>query len=315
MSLGALFRRVFGRAFTTPVTPLESDERQGQVSAASGGDAPPGSCGSGEKRLRAEQMRQAEAWLAAAEAGYLSPPADVHSPNAWNEYWRSQLKVGALEQGFADQMSSDTTLPGLLARRNARTILCAGNGLSTEAISLALHGFTMTALDISAVPGEVFGAMVRDAKHPLRRIPGFSLRDDGSVAFDAGGSIDPELCPPMHRSADYSPRGGGSLSFVTGDLMDPQESTGPFDVVVERRTLQLFPEADRLVALDRLVARLSNRGVFVSQQHEGKLKPGDDRTHYAEAWLASRGFVIESGTTSRDSSVAERLACLMFSSG
>ena len=272
MSLRAWFRRVLGRASTAPVP---------------------------------------SAWLAAFEAGRLNPPQDVHDRGAWDEYWRNQLEVGAGEQGFSDQMFSDMTLPGLLTGRGARTILCAGNGLSTEAISLALLGFNATALDISAVPGKMFGAMLRDEENPLRRIPGFTMRDDGSVTFGDAGLIDPELCPPMHRSAEYPPRGGGALSFVTGDLIDAELCPGPFDVVIERRTLQLFPDAERLLALDRLVSRLANRGVFVSQQHEGRWTPGDDRTHYAEAWLASRGFVMQSGTTD----VAARLACLMFSSG
>lgn len=293
MSLGAWFRGVL-RWLSTPSVPSPH---------------------ANEKRLSAEGMEKAEAWLAAVQSGVLDPPQDVHDRGAWDEYWRNHLKVGILDQKFSDQMSSEATLPGLLAGRDSRTILCAGNGLSTEATSLALLGFDVTALDISGVPGEVFGAMMRDAEHPLRRVPGFSMRGDGSVTFDAPGSIDPGLCPPMHRSAAYPPRGGGSLSFATGDLLDPEACPGPFDVVIERRTVQLLPEADRLLALDRLVARLPNRGVFVSHQHAGGWKPGDDRTHYAKAWLSSRGFVMHSGTTIRQSGEAARLAWLMFSTG
>jgi hypothetical protein len=301
MRLSDLFRRVFGWASTTPVP------------TANRGDALSGSRGSDLKQPSAEDI-QLDAWLAASDAGLLAPPADVHSPAAWDEYWRNHLKVGPFEQGLADRMSSDETLPVLLAERRARTVLCAGNGLSLEAISLALLGFNVTALDISAVPGEVFGGMLRDVEHPLRRIPGFSLRDDGSVVFGATGAIDSALCP-MHQSAAFPPRCGGSLSFMTGDLMIPEVCRGPFDVVVERRTLQLFSEADRLLAFERLVARLSDRGVFASQQHAGCWRPGDDRTHYAESWLASRGFVIGSGTNSGEFGVGERLARLVFSSG
>jgi hypothetical protein len=161
----------------------------------------------------------------------------------------------------------------------------------------------------------VLAAMLRDVEHSFRRIPGVRLRDDGSVTFDAGSSIDRESYPPMHRSADYHARGGGSLSFVSGDLVDPEVCSGPFDVVIERRTLQLFPEADRLTALDRLVARLSDRGVFVSQEHRGSWKPGDDRSHYAKTWLASRGFAFRPETVAQESGVAKRLACLTFSTG
>jgi hypothetical protein len=119
----------------------------------------------------------------------------------------------------------------------------------------------------------------------------------------------------MHESADYPVRGGGSLSLATGDLADPGVCPGPYDVVIERRTLQLFPEAERLEALNRLVARLSNRGVFVSQEHRGSWKPGDDRTHYADAWLASRGFVMHRDTAARELAVVARLACLTLSTG
>lgn len=281
----------------------------------SGGAASSSAHTSDANSLSSPSKQQAEAWLAALEAGRLDPPRDPHDRGAWDEYWKNQLKVGALEQGISDQMSSDTALPGLLAGRGARTILCAGNGLSMEAISLALLGFDVTALDISTVPAVVFAALLRDEEHPLRRIARFRLRDDGSVTFDAGGSIDPELYPPMHGSADYPVRDGGSLSFVSGDLTDPEVCPGPFDVVIERRTLQLFPEAEQLAMLDRLVARLSDRAVFVSQEHRGSWKPDDDRTHYAKAWLATRGFVMHPDTVARQSGVAARLACLTFSTG
>lgn len=265
--------------------------------------------------LSSLSKEQAETWLAAFEEGRLDPPRDPHNRGAWDEYWKNQLKVGALEQGLSDQMASDTELPKLLAGRGAQTILCAGNGLSVEAISLALLGFDVTALDISTVPAAMFAAMLRDAEHPLRRIPGVRLLDDGSVTFDPGSSIDPESYPLMHRSADYPARGGGSLSFVSGDLVDPEVCTGPFDVVIERRTLQLFSKAERLAALDRLVSRLSNRGVFVSQEHRGRWKPGQDRTHFAKAWLASQGFAFRTEMVGQQSGVAERLACLTFSTG
>jgi hypothetical protein len=314
MSLGTWFRRVLRGSFVAPKSPFEFEERQGNV-PASRGDASSGSCSADEKRLSAESRAQAEAWLAASDAGCLDPPQDIHDRGAWDEYWRNQLNVGALDQGFADQMSSDTKLTGLLAGRGSTEILCAGIGLSIEAISLALHGFNVTALDVSAMPEELFGGMLRDTEHPIRQIPGFGMGDDGSVTFGGAGPIDPALCPPMHLGADYPPRGGGSARFVTGDLTDPEVCPGPFDVVIERRTLQLFPEEEQLVALDRLVARLSSRGAFVSQQHEGRWRPGDDRTHYAEVWLASRGFVMHSEPTLQESGVAARLACLMFSSG
>src|SRR5262245_39951901 len=175
MGLGGWIRRAFG---LTSVTPVRSADFES---------------GSQQHRDRADgEMEQAEAWLAALEAGRLNPPQDVHDRGAWDQYWKNHLQVGPLDQGFSDQMSSEPTLPGLLARRGSRPIVCAGNGLSLEAISLALHGFKVTVLDISEVPGAVFGAMLEDPAHPLHEIPGFAICD-GRVTFGDAGAIDPKL--------------------------------------------------------------------------------------------------------------------------
>jgi hypothetical protein len=207
-------------------------------------------------------------------------------------------------------MSSEPDLPALLAGRGAQTILCAGNGLSGEALALALHGFSVTALDISTVPGAFWKDL--DPEHPIRRFPGFKLRDDGSVSFDVAGPLDPAFGPPMHRSPDYPPRGGGSLSYVAGDLIDPKICPGPYDVVIERRTLQLFPKIDQLLGLHRLVDRLATSGILVTHQHKGNWRPGEDRIHFAEAWLTDHGFVV---TDAFQDSGAARLACVVFSTG
>lgn len=282
MGLVAWFRRVFGRTSTAGVPP-------------------------------SNDAAALAAWIAASDAGLLDPCRDVHDRDAWDEYWKNHLRVGTIEQGFADEMSSDENLPSLLAWRGCRTILCAGNGISTEATSLTLHGFDVTALDISTVPAELLVASLRDAEHPLRRIPGFSMHDDGSVSFGGDGPIDPQLCPRMHQNGEYLPRRGGSLSLIAGDLIDPTICPGPFDVVIERRTVQLFPAEERLAALDQLIARLATPGVLVSHEHQGAWRPGDPRAHYAESWLGPRDFIVQSDTSFFDSSV--RLAVLIFSSG
>jgi hypothetical protein len=258
---------------------------------------------------------QADAWLAAFEAGLLNPPRNVRDSRAWDEYWRRQIEVGAMDQGFADMMSSDAAFPGLLTRRGSQTILCAGNGLSSEALSLALLGFRVAALDISAVPADVFRRALRSPEHPVHRIPGFLIGDDNAVTFPFDGPIDPELCPPMHRSADHSPKGGGTLTCVTGDLMDPDVCPGPFDVIIERRTVQLFPRSEQLSALHHLVGRLADRGVFVSHEHQGCWRPGEPRRHYAEEWLRSQRFVVRNGADGDERDSAPRLAYLMFSTG
>ena len=258
----------------------------------------------GRRRLCSRRSRQVAC----------SPPCDVHHSGAWDDYWKNQLKFGAMEQSLADDMASDATLPGLLSQRGARTILCAGNGLSSEPVALALYGFDVTALDSSAVPAEAFGRTFRNPEHPVVGFP------DSSCAM----TIDALRPSRSHRPCvvpAHAPECGSSacrrrLSVV--HHRRPHESgclPGPFDVVIERRTLQLFPEVERIAALDRLVARLADRGVFVSHQHARGWRPGEARTHHAAAWLESRGFALRSGTAPGESDSAARLAYLMFSSG
>jgi len=258
---------------------------------------------------------QVSAWLEALEAGRLTPPRDPHDRAPWDRYWRNHLKVGTLEQAFSDWLSSDSKLPALLTRRGARTILCAGNGLSAEALSLAMFGFHVIALDISAVPAEAFRRMLRNPEHPARRVPGFDMRDDDAVTFTGSSPIDPELCPHIHRGADQVPTSGGSLSFVTGNLMTPEVCPGPFDVVIERRTVQLFPEDQQTPAIERLVACLAERGTLLSHQHRGAWRPGDDLTHHAESWVTSHGFVVWSGADGDQRESVPRLAYLKLSTG
>ena len=140
-------------------------------------------------------------WLAATEAGALRPPGDVHDAAGWDSYWRAHIRVGPLEQGFSDMMSSDPELPALLLDRSVGTILCVGNGLSTEAFSLALCGFEVTALDISAVPAELIADQWRHPEHPLHTIPGFAI--DGCSSVNSI-QVDGDLASP----GPITPRSG-----------------------------------------------------------------------------------------------------------
>jgi hypothetical protein len=79
------------------------------------------------------------------------------------------------------------------------------------------------------------------------------------------------------------PRAGGTLRVNSGDLMSADICAGPYDAVIERRSVQLFAEEERPIALERLVSRLSEPGMLVSHKHDGQWKPGSDRRHYAGA--------------------------------
>jgi len=258
-------------------------------------------------------MAGAAAWLDSFESGALNPPQDVHDPRGWDVYWTNQIKAGPLMQAFSDMMSSDDRLIPLLAGRHVRTILCAGNGLSTEALSLALHGFHVTALDVSSVPGARMVASLSDPDGAHSRLPGFGVTGN-TVRFGDAGLLGSDVCPRIHRTDAHPPQGGGSLTFATGDLMDPGVCAGPFDAVIERRTVQLFPEAERPAAVDRLVSRLADRGLFVSHHHDGCGRPGET-THYATSLITARGFVLDYQTDAETRSSAPRLACLRLSTG
>lgn len=255
---------------------------------------------------------QAAAWLAAVESGELCIPENPHDVAGWDRYWSAQLQHAGIEQGFNDMMANDPHLIPLLKKRGARTILCAGNGLSSESFTLALHGFDVTVLDLSDVPRAVFAGIVASADHPFRRIPGFTARGEAEVTFEGSGPIDPEQCPSMHKSDDHPPASGGSLRYVTGSLLEPDACPGPFDVVIERRTVQLFKPEERPTAHERLANRLEGKGTFVSHEHQGNWRPGQPDGHYAVDWARQNGFVRH---VNAETEAANRVAWLFFSTG
>ena len=260
-----------------------------------------------------KKIAELDAIVKAYEDGRLSPPKDVRNPDAWDVYWRNMLDFGAMEVGFGDMMASSPELVELLKRRGVRSVLCVGNGMSGEALSLALLGFEVTALDLSSVPASMFHAMFRNPDNPLVRSSAVALRDDGIVEI-ANANIDPDLCPRIHRGDGHSPVAGGTLQFVTGDVLLPSACPGPFDAVIERRTLQLFAPDDQRNGLKMIEARLAPRGMVVSHQHNGAWRPDQPRTHFAEEWADARGFVRLRMNSPEDEQ-APRLASLWYTSG
>jgi hypothetical protein len=87
-----------------------------------------------------------------------------------------------------------------------KTVLCVGNGASPEASALAAAGFEVTVLDLSPVV--------------IRFWERIGLRENASFR---------ETLRP-----------GGRLVCVAGNLLDLTLCPGPFDVVIERKTLHLF---------------------------------------------------------------------------
>jgi hypothetical protein len=268
----------------------------------------------GPSRPTEREREMAGAWLEAFERGDLNRPDDIHDVSGWNTYWTNQLKVGLFEQGFNDMMSSDDGLIELLTMRGARTVLCAGSGLSAEPLALALHGFRVTSVDISTVAVETVAHSLQHPEHKVQHVRGLRITGQ-TFEFSDSGPIAAELCPPVHRSATHSPVGGGSLTLVAGDFTDAAVCPGPFDVVIERRAVQLFPEDQQEPAIERLIARLGEPGLFVSHLHDGCGGPHGHRPHHAENCVRSHGFVEDYKCDQEAKRSAPRLARLVLSTG
>jgi SAM-dependent methyltransferase len=177
----------------------------------------------------------------------------------------------------------DSVLVHVMREYGLRTVLCAGNGISQEPRGLAAAGFDVTALDISAVAVN------------------FSETDTER----AGWLVPRALLRP-----------GGRLTYVVGDLLDPSTLPGPFDVVIERRTVERFPEHERGMALSALAGRLAPVGILLSMcfddnfpaklgwtQHESGF------FHASESWFREQGWTIwDNVPTSR---LAGRVALLV----
>ena len=80
--------------------------------------------------------------------------------------------------------------------------------------------------------------------------------------------------------------------FLIGDILDTSVCPGPFDAIIERRTLQLFSPEERGIALDMLASRLKLDGLFLSHCHDGGWKPPDEPVHQVENFFRDRGWTI-----------------------
>jgi SAM-dependent methyltransferase len=159
----------------------------------------------------------------------------------------------------------DRTLVSAMFAQQMRTVLCAGNGISQEPRALAAAGFEVVALDISP------RALAIAQECPLR--------DDVLECF---------LDPASHRP-------GGHVEYVVGDILDPAVAPGPFDVVIERRTAQNYPEPEFSLVLSALIARLSPEGILFSHCHDGRWRPPARPRHVTAEWWLARGGIIWDG--------------------
>ena len=182
-----------------------------------------------------------------------------------------------------DMFSNDRGLITYLKNRGLRSILCVGNGISQEPRALAAAGFAVTALDISPVAAQL------------------------AQAIEPGPDY-------LSMFADVtSRRSGGNVDHVTADLLDAAACRGPFDVIIERRTVQLFRGQEFGEALEALTRRLRSDGLFFSHCHNGRWRPPAPLVHVAEAWFREHGWTI--WRDDLDAAPHERLASLFITTG
>jgi hypothetical protein len=233
-----------------------------------------------------------------------SESTGVQDAKYWDRWWRDRLskdaadvfpafpapilryKGGLIGPVNSDIVNSDELLIAAMREFNLRTVLCAGNGVSQEPRALAEAGLDVTALDISSVA-------VRFAEE-----------------FQYGSHRGDSFCTPrMHRP-------GGSVKFIVGDLLDSKVCPGPFDVIIERRTIQVLALEQRAAALSALANRLGDVGILQSLCLDDPFPPElgwsqhpSGLFHASQSWFQENGWPIWDGLP--NSMVAGRVAWLV----
>jgi hypothetical protein len=213
-------------------------------------------------------------------------PNTTSDPGAWDKYWQNEIENGVqfgLGPRLEDMFVDDTMVVSMMRQLGFDTVLCAGNGISQEPRALASTGLDVTAMDLSPVALQIAQDWDFDEDH-------------------AQMLLDPSMRAP-----------GGSLRYVAGDLLDTDICPGPFDLVIERRTAQLFGTkmGEALAALSK---RLARPGVFLSHCHDGSWKPPQPRVVVTEKWFRSQGWAVVNNDAI-EIEVTDRIAWPFLSTG
>jgi SAM-dependent methyltransferase len=203
-----------------------------------------------------------------ADLSWLDPPTDPLDVAAWDRYWIEQVRHG-LGPPLFDMFCDDRNLVQVMNTEGMNSVLCAGNGISQEPRALAQAGFQVVALDLSPRAVEI--------------ARGFKFPTDGFEYF----------CEPGMR------RSGGHVDFAVGDILDPAVCPGPFDVIIERRTAQIFFNHDMGSVLGALAERLGQDGIFLSHCHDGAWKPPAEPRHFTKSWFQQKRWTIWNGSPGR----------------
>lgn len=193
---------------------------------------------------------------------WLFPPDTMESPDAWDGYWEDQLSHGA---AFFHIFVHDEELVDVMRASGLRTVLCVGAGMSAEPHALAWAGFDVTALDLSP------------------------------FAMEVAGSVSPSDEVLASLVGDRPGGPSGRLEFVVGDLCDPACCPGPYDVVIERRTLQLYSGSQFPVAMQAVASRVATPGIFFSHSHDNRWKPPAKRRNPPGEWFVAEGWRLWKG--------------------
>ena len=204
--------------------------------------------------------RSASARVPRDDYSWLEPPISLVDPAPWDNYWYQRLAHGVGD--FVHLFCDDGDLVDTMRANGLNTILCVGNGISQEPRALAWAGFDVTALDLSP-----YATTVASEVNPPAEL----------LAQLVGG-----------RSGGLN----GNLKFVAGNLCDAECCPGPYDVIIERLTLQLYSDEYKSRALQTVASRLASRGIFFSQSHNGCWKPPAPRIHWNESWFRAEGWSI-----------------------
>ena len=187
-------------------------------------------------------------------------PISLVDPDPWDRFWYERIRHGFGD--FVHLFCDDGELVDTMRANGLNTVLCIGNGISQEPRALAWAGFDVTALDLSPYATEVASKVTPP---------------DEFLAKLVGGR----------------PGGlNGRLQFVTGNLCDAECCPGPYDVVIDRLTLQLFSDEYKPKTLQTVANRLAPRGIFFSQSHNGGWKPPEPCIHANEWWFRAEGWPI-----------------------
>ena len=202
------------------------------------------------------------------DSDWLDPPTDPLDVSAWDRYWTEQLRHEFGPPIF-DMFCNDRELVRVMNNEGMRSVLCAGSGISQEPRALAQAGFEVVALDISPQAVEI--------------ARGFEFPTEGFEYF----------CEPGMR------RPGGRVDFVVGDILDSAVCPGPFDVIIERRTAQLYFNREIGAVLGALAMRLGQDGILFSHCHDGAWKPPAEPRHFTKSWFEQNGWAIWKGGPGR----------------